>query len=143
MFTNKTWISNGLKKVKNPVKYQGVTDKYQGQIPQNFDWKFQTGNFQAISNSLQPFGIYPTEMYSATRAGKSSFTVCFSNPDIIWNKYEGEGYGSGQNFLYYKEHKIKTTIWICLTNEDIGRIFSGENPQIVITQRLEQLAQEN
>ena len=139
MFANKTWISNGTKKVKNPVKYQGVTNTYQGQIPPDYDWKFQIGNFQAISNSLVPHGIQPTEIYTATRAGKSSFTVCFSNPDIIWNKYEGEGYGSGQNFIYYKGHKIKTTIWICLTNGDIEQILHGANPDIVISQRLEQL----
>ena len=140
MFTNKIWISNGSKKVKNPVKYQGVTDIYQGQVPLNYDWKFQTTNFNAIVNSLAQYGITPTELYSASRAGKSSFVLCFSNPDIIWNKYEGEGFGSGQNFIYYKSHKIKTTIWIILTNDDISRIFADENPEIVITQRLAQCA---
>jgi hypothetical protein len=132
MFANKTWISNGIKKVKNPAKYQGVTDVYQGPILPNHDWKFQTENFNLIVNSLQPLGIYPIELYSASRAGKSSFTLCFSNPDIFWNKYEGEGYGSGQNYIYYKSYKIKTTIWIGLTPEQIKRIFDGENPDTVI-----------
>jgi hypothetical protein len=136
MFANKTWISNGSKKVKNPVKYQGVTDIYQGQFLPNYDWKHQTENFNSIVNSLQPLGIYPTELYSASRAGKSSFTVCFSNPEIIWNKYEGEGYGSGQNFIYYKSYKINTTIWVGLTHEEIKRIFDGENPDDVIYQHL-------
>lgn len=124
MFTDKLWITNGIKKVKNPVKYPGVTDVYQGQLQPNFDFKHQTTNFQKIKNSLEPFNIYPTEIYSAMRAGKSCFTVGFSNPDIIWTKYEGEGYGSGQNFLYYKSHKISTTSWIILTHDDIRRIFN-------------------
>jgi len=148
MFTNKLWITNGVKKVKNPAKYPGVTDVYQGQLQPNHDFKHQTTNFQKIKNSLEPFNIYPTEIYSATRAGKSCFTVGFSNPDIIgaelnkapilvWTKYEGEAYGSGQNFLYYKSYKINTTIWIILTHDDISRIFEGEDPDTVIQQRLQ------
>ena len=147
MFTNKLWITNGVKKVKNPAKYPGVTDVYQGQLQPNFDFKHQTTNFQKIKNSLEPYNIYPTEIYSATRAGKSCFTVGFSNPDIIeanpnmdpslvWSKYEGEANGSGQNFIYYKSHKINTTVWIILTQDDISRIFNGEDPDTVIQQRL-------
>lgn len=153
MFTDKLWITNGIKKVKNPVKYQGVTEMYQGQLQPNFDFKHQTTNFQKIKNSLEPFNIYPTEIYSAMRAGKSCFIVGFSNPDIIgaepnkapslvWSKYEGEGYGSGQNFLYYKSHKISTTLWIILTHDDFSRIFNGEDLDTVIQQRL-QLVQIN
>ena len=93
MFTDKLWITNGVKKVKNPVKYQGVTDIYQGQINPNYDFKHQTLNFLNIKNSLEPFNIYPTDIYLGMRVGKSLFTVCFSNPDIFWSKYEGEGYG--------------------------------------------------
>jgi hypothetical protein len=137
MFTDKLWITNGIKKVKNPAKYPGVTDVYQGQLQPNHDFKHQTTNFQKIKTSLEAFNIYPTEIYSATRAGKSCFTVGFSNPDIVWSKYEGEGYGSGQNFLYYKSYKINTTIWIILTHSDISRIFDGEDPDTVIQQRLQ------
>jgi hypothetical protein len=139
MFTNKLWITNGIKKVKNPVKYQGVTDIFQGQIHTDYNFNYQTTNFQKIKNSLEPFNIYPTEIYSALRSGKSLFTVVFSNFDIIWTKYEGESYGSGQNFIYYKSHKINTSLWIILTNDDITRIFAGEEPCIVIQQRLEQI----
>ncbi len=139
MFANKTWITNGEKKVKNPVKYQGVTGIYQGQLEPNYDFKHQTGNFIAIKKSLEHVQVHPTEIYSSERAGKSSFVVCFSNPDIFWNKYEGEGYGSGQNYIYYKSFKIKTTIWICLTSDDIDKIFAGSDPDIVISQRLKAL----
>ena len=99
MFTNKTWITNGDRKVKNPAKYQNVTDVYQGNLQINHDWKHQTENFIAIKASLEQFNIYPTEIYLSNRAGKSSFVLCFTDPNIIWNKYEGEGYGSGQNYI--------------------------------------------
>lgn len=141
MFTDKLWITNGVKKVKNPVKYQGVTDIYQGQINPNYDFKHQTLNFLNIKNSLEPFNIYPTDIYLGMRAGKSLFTVCFSNPDIFWSKYEGEGYGSGQNFICYKSHKINTTLWAKLTYDDLSRIFEGVEPNTIIQQRLDIIAQ--
>jgi len=143
MFTNKTWITNGDRKVKNPAKYQNVTDVYQGNLQINHDWKHQTENFIAIKASLEQFNIYPTEIYLSNRAGKSSFVLCFTDPNIIWNKYEGEGYGSGQNYIYYKSHKIKTTVWICLTYDDINKILLGAEPEPIITKRLKYLMDKN
>ena len=130
MFANKTWITNGTdkvyKKVKNPAKYPDVTDKYEGPLVSGFDFKHQTANWEKIKTSLEPWQIYPTEIYFANRAGKSSFVVLFSNPDIIWNKYEGEGYGSGQNLIYFKDKKIKTTLWITYSEQKIGQILAGQ-----------------
>ena len=126
MFTNKAWITNGHKKVKNPTRYLGVTDKYQGPLLPNYDFKYQTDNFNKIRDSLAPHQIYPTEIYKATRVGKSFFVVCFNNPNIFWHKYEGEFYGTGQNIIVWKSQKIATTAWIKYTPEQINQLINGE-----------------
>lgn len=125
MFTNKAWISNEYKKIKNPVRILGTTNKIQGLLAPNHDFKHQTENFEHIKQSLAPFGIVPTEIYSAERVGKATFVVCFSNPNIFWQKYEGESYGSGQNYIFWKSQKIKTTVWVDLNQDQIAGILNG------------------
>ncbi len=83
MFTNKAWISNTHRKIKNPVKYSNTTNKLQGPIPPNYDFKYQTNNFQQIIQSLEPFGIHPTEIYSADRCDKITFVICFNNSGSV------------------------------------------------------------
>lgn len=136
MFTNKVWISNDYKKIKNPVKFANTTNKLQGLIPPNYDFKYQTSNYEKIKQSLEPFGIYPTEIYSADRCDKITFIICFSNPDIFWQKYEGESHGSGQNYIYWKSYKINTTLWIMLDQTDIQQIINGADPLILIDQKI-------
>lgn len=128
MFTNSQWISNEHKKIKNPVKYPNTANKYQGIIPDDFDFKYQKENFDNIKLSLQPFNINPTEIYYATRQNKPIFVVCFDNPNIFWQKYEGESYGSGQNYIYWKKHKINTTIWLTFAPDELIQIFNGSDP---------------
>jgi hypothetical protein len=114
MFTDKTWISNGIKKVKNPAKIPGVNDIYQGPLNGYYDFKFQKENCKKITELLEPHGIHMTEIYSGKRINKVVFVVLFNNPDFIWQKYEGIAYGSGQNYIYFKEHKINTTFFTYL-----------------------------
>ncbi len=125
MFTDSPWITNGYKKIKNPVKYPGTTQKYQGVLFDGFDFKFQTENFNKIKETLEPFGIKPTEIYFGMRANKPNFVVCFDNPDIMWQKYEGECIGSGQNYIYCKNMRFNTTHWIKKNLEDIGKHLNG------------------
>jgi hypothetical protein len=136
MFTNKAWISNNHKKIKNPVKLTNTTNKFQGLLPPNYDFKFQIINYEKISQSLEPFGIHPTEIYSAERSGKITFVMCFNNPDLLWQKYEGESYGSGQNYIYWKSHKINTTSWVMLDQNDIQQIFNDVDPDVIINQKI-------
>lgn len=125
MFTNNEWIYNQFKKIKNPIKYPGVNQIYQGILPQDFDFKHQEQNFIKIKNSLEQFQIMPTEIYYGLRANKTIFVVCFSDPNIFWHKYEGEKYGSGQNYIYWKDRKFATTQWIKFTPDEILQIFNG------------------
>jgi hypothetical protein len=93
MFTNKNWITNGCKKVKNPAKIARVSDRFQGIIQGNYDFQHQQNNAEKIKGLLEPNGIMMTEIYFGKRAGKAIFVVLFNNPHIMWQKYEGEGYG--------------------------------------------------
>lgn len=114
MFANQVWISNGYKKVRNPTKYPQSTGCYEG-IMTTYDFRRQCENFEKIKKTLEIVNVHPIEVYSSQRAGKSTFVVCFSEPNILWQKYEGEGPGTCHNYILYKSHKIKTSIWVDLT----------------------------
>ena len=138
MFTNSQWISNEFKKIKNPVKYPNTVNRYQGVLPDNFDFKYQKDNFDKIKLSLEQFNINPTEIYYATRANKAIFVLCFDNPNIFWQKYEGEAYGSGQNYIYWKSHKINTTVWTTFTPDEIVQIFNDIDPFQIYNNKFQQ-----
>ncbi len=93
-------------------KLKEVTSIYQGPLTDNFDFKFQKNNFQSIKNSLEPFGIIPKDIYYAEILGKPTFVVTWSNSNFFWRKYETKAQGSGQNYIYYKNKQINTTLWI-------------------------------
>lgn len=125
MFCDSKWITNDYKKIKNPTKYPGIEQIYQGNLDPDFDFKFQTNNFNKIKSSLEHFQIYPREIYYGLRFGKSIFVVCFSDSNLIWQKYEGEKMGSSQNYIYWKNKKYNTTHWINFTKEQIGQILNN------------------
>jgi hypothetical protein len=130
MFAGKTWISNKYKKVKNPTKIPGVINRYEGPLDENYDFKFQKDNFEKITKSLEPFQTFPQEIYYSERNGKSTFVVTWNNPDIFWHKYEGNALGSGQNYIYWKGHKINTTVWIKMNLNDITTVLDGTDDDI-------------
>lgn len=125
MFANKIWIENEFKSIKNPAKITGTTNKYEGILNDNYDFKFQKKNFEAIKKSLEPFGIYPVEIYVAELVSKTTFVVTWSNPNILWQKYESKSFGSSQNQIFYKKTMYKTTEWLRLTPEEINNILNN------------------
>jgi hypothetical protein len=135
MFTNKTWITNGVKKVKNPAQIPDVNNIYQGVLDEFVDFKFQTENYKKIKELLEPHNIFMTEIYSARRENKTIFVVMFNNGDFMWQKYEGKAVGSGQNYVYYKAHRINTTIFTDLSPEELVELFNGCDPQVFIQRR--------
>ena len=143
MFTNKTWITNGVKKVKNPAQIPGVGTIYQGELDEYVDFKQQTENYKKIKELLEPEGIVMNEIYSAKRGSKTVFVVLFNNENFMWQKYEGNACGSGQNYVYYKEHKINTSIFTDLSHDELIELFNGINPEIFIQRRIEKQNQQN
>ena len=105
-----------------------TANKYEGILLDDFNFGYQKVNYDKIKQSLEPFNINPIEIYYATRVNKPIFVVDFDNPNIFWQKYEGETQGSGQNYIYWCTHKINTTIWLTFTPDDIVQIFNDVDP---------------
>ena len=87
--------------------------------------------------------LFRPEIYSAKRGSKTVFVVLFNNENFMWQKYEGTTFGSGQNYVYYKEHKINTSIFIDLSHGELIELFNGINPEIFIQRRIEKQNQQN
>jgi hypothetical protein len=136
MFTNKIWITNGIKKIKNPTQIPGVGTIYQGEIDEYVDFKRQIENCKKIKELLEPEGIVMTEIYSAKRGNKTVFVVLFNNPNFMWQKYAGNAQCSDQNYVYYKEYKINTTIFVDLNHDEVSELLNGINPQIFVQRRI-------
>jgi hypothetical protein len=110
-------INNGYKKFNNPIIGKtNIIKSSEGQIPNNFDFEHQQKNFDKINNILLEFNIYPTELYYVKwnikdSNNRVSFIVKYSNPAIIWQKYESDSIGSGHNHIYIKKTKVYTTVF--------------------------------
>lgn len=130
MFYDNDWISNDYKKILNPAKCENIINAYQGHIPHDFNFKSQSKNFYNIFQSLEQFQIYPKEIYYGEKSiqgeknSRTTFVVTFSNPNLLWHKYEGNVCGSGQNYIYWKKRKINTTSWVKLSHDDINAILN-------------------
>lgn len=122
MFTNQEWIKNEYKSLKNPIM-KSTNNSYQGILNDNFDFKNQKKNFEAIKKSLEPFGIIPQEIYYSELYKKSVFVVTWSDPNLFWRKNESKSIGSCQNYIYYKDKEIKTTEWLKSTQEELNEIL--------------------
>ncbi len=124
MFTDQFWITNGFKKFKNPAKFHLATDIYQGNLPNGYDFKFQTENSNKIRDKLAPHGIHMTQIYTSNRLGEITFVVLFNNPNIIWQKYEGARSGSTRNYIYNKNRKINTEQFIELSDIHVSNFLN-------------------
>jgi len=122
MFTNQEWIKNEYKSLKNPIM-KSTDNSYQGILNDNFDFKNQKKNFEAIKKLLEPFGIIPQEIYYSELYKKSVFVVTWSDPNLFWRKNDSRSIGSSQNYIYYKDKEIKTTEWLKLTQQELNQIL--------------------
>lgn len=123
------YISNGFLKIINPQLQQNSIYNYVGDI-NDFDFSSiiptQYKNYQSIERLLNSFQIYFEKINivkwnSQVGYGSRSrckFIITTSNPNLIWYKYDAEAPGGGNNLIYYKKQKIKTTSFIDW-NEDI------------------------
>lgn len=136
MFAGQQSITNGLRKIKNPTKIKGVTNKYEGLITNDFNFKYQTNNFNKIIDSLKSFDIFVQDIYYAERKGKPIFIVTFTNPNILWHKYEGDAYGSGHNHMYIGSKKIKTTNWISMEKNEINDLLFDQLNKVELLEQI-------
>jgi hypothetical protein len=99
-----TWIYfAGNTKIKSPT--DDATRSFVGDVT-NYDFKYQIDNFNKLNQILQAYGVilknvvsgsYPVK-YNTTRT-LTKFLVYNDERTVVWNKYEGNVSGGGQNNL--------------------------------------------
>lgn len=128
------YITNGFLKIINPQLQQNSTYNYSGNIA-DFDFASiiptQFKNYQNIKQLLNLSQIYFTEInvvkwnsninYSST--SRCKFIIKTSNPNLLWYKYDAEAPGGGNNLIYYKKRKIKTTSFIDWNEYQLNELF--------------------
>lgn len=129
------FISNGYLKITNPQLHQNTILNYFGDI-NYFDFASivpsQLKNFTNIERKLNKQQIYFTEINiikwnSQAEYGSPSrckFIIKTSHPNLLWYKYDTEAPGGGNNLIYYKKQKIKTTIFIDMDDEQIDNLIN-------------------
>ena len=86
----------------------------------------QLNNYFDIQKILNFENIYFTEINivkwnSQVRCkypSRCKFIIKTSNPYLLWYKYDTEAPGGGNNIIYYKDKKIKTTKFITFTENE-------------------------
>ncbi len=112
------YLVNKYIKIRNPhlLHRQSICHECNSD---DFDFKTQQKNYDNLKSSFEPFGITFTKVYSTRwstcdepqNPNRYVFVV-ESNSPVVWYKYEGDSYGSGQNYIYFGKKKIKMTQWL-------------------------------
>ncbi len=116
------WLKNDFIKISNPLKIKKNSIKTECDSD-SFDFVTQQENYNLLKQSFEPFGIFFRKVY-ATRWSTSNnlektdkyVFVVESNSPVVWYKYESDGYGSGQNYLYLGKTKLKLSEWLAQFN---------------------------
>ena len=130
------YITNGHLKIKNPQLQENATYNNVCAV-EDFDFanevKHQLGNYNKIQELLNSQGIFFTEINivkwnsqknGCKSASRRKFIIKTSNPDLMWYKYDAEIAGGGNNLIYYKKRKIKTSFFTGYTVDNIGEFFA-------------------
>lgn len=112
--------------------------RFQGQV-EDYDFKFQAANFLRLQKALNQFGTslgpiasvtYPAEAgcyYDGTTSRTlTRFVSCSKDGSLMWEKYEGNTPGSGQNYVYAGGQKIKLTTFLGYTDAERRAWMSGD-----------------
>lgn len=97
-------------KVINPT-HDAPLFQYAGPI-ENYHFAHQQKNYENIQNILEPYNKKLTQIYVGSFMGerrkKTVFLAHNEDKSIWWRKYEGKAEGSGQNWIYKDDVRIKT-----------------------------------
>ncbi len=123
MENKKNMLVNTYIKIKNPSMLRPNSINHECD-PENFEFKTQQKNYDMLKNTLEPYGIVLTRIHATRWSTAGNILdpdryvfVVESNSPVVWYKYEGESYGSGQNYLYFAKKKIKLTQWLYGTED--------------------------
>ena len=116
MSNSDNYISNGSKSFINPIiNKQDIIESYDGPFYYDFNFGQQTKNYYKIKSIFDKHNIYPTRIIyvkwkrTHDTMKLTSFIVMFSNPTIIWRKYQSNGLTASHNRIFIKDTFINTS----------------------------------
>ena len=124
-------------KVNNPLDYEHITDSFEGELNEDFDFKFQKINFDKLVKTLEQFELNLEYIWSCNftnNVDKSMFTFIaktnkVNDKQLYWHKYEAKQPGGAQNKIYLikdnKVHKLMLTKWLGVTDENRRIMFDN------------------
>jgi hypothetical protein len=110
------------KTIQNPCN-KAPLFKYDGDILTFPAFNKQQKNYENLQASLAPFGLSMTHIYAGIFPRKKGgtplhFVATEPSKQVVWQKYESDGYGSGQNYLFFKGNLIRLTKWLKMSHND-------------------------
>lgn len=112
-------------KVKSPLDNSDLYS-YEGPI-EDVNLLQQKANYIIIQNILSEYDIKLNHILFAKFSRESSTAYHFlaksENEKIYWRKYEGNAFGSGQNYIYIDGNKYKLTSFIKMSKEEKDEIL--------------------
>jgi len=127
-------VTTGVRQVTVPAP-GGVWTR----IGSKYPWHKQLANYQGIEAALNRNGHKLTQIASSTYKGTPAYTVrdrwnktvnltsfvAIAPGVLVWQKYEGETAGGGQNYIYVGGEKIKTTWFLSLSPKKQDQMIDG------------------
>ena len=124
MFSTSKTIKNDYKRFNNPVVDSEFKNKYAGPVQgYTFPTSKQHEYYLGIKMRLEKYGITMSEVYAGTRNSLDTYIVTFSNPDILWRKYESKVPGGYQNYIYFKKQEVVGGVFAEMNEVDVEKIL--------------------
>jgi hypothetical protein len=106
---------------------------YEGPI-HGVDLLQQKTNYKKIQDILEEYNVQLSYIWFAkfsrddydTPSSTYHFVARTEEGNVFWRKYEGNTFGSGQNYLYVNGKQYKLTKILSMTKEDRDLIFISD-----------------
>lgn len=116
----------GTSRPGDAVTFEGLCSDY--------DFKLQTANFIKLQHVLQKFGtdfLYVAGAYYKGDVGYNHrFVATSADGSLVWNKYVARAAQSGQNHVFVAGMRIKTSIFLKLSESEQFALLRGRNTEI-------------
>lgn len=122
------WLSNEYIKIKSPLSY--YNDDINSNIEcyvEEYNFGLQRKKFEKLKESLEPFDILLTKVYSDNNNG-TSFLVETTGP-IVWSKKKSKSW-SATNLLYVGKQKFKLSSWLDFTKQKRKEIINSVSTEL-------------
>jgi len=118
--------------IANPFFVDQAFKRYLGD-PEYYDWpsKIMRGHYDTVKRALDRNGI--TIKYISAATWKSAYSdanltsfVVATDGDFLWEKYEGNTPGGGQNRIYLQGKMIKLTSFVSMADDVQDQLLQPE-----------------